>query len=120
MTRSKKIFTKMSIKKKGIAIIASANNNSVHFCLRVIALSLTKSSRCLLYIFVPLNQRSNLSEPFTKQYAARRKKGVVGSIGNIIPTIPNPTHKSPISIYTQLIMVLIFILSPLIKISSVY
>ena len=102
----------MSIKNKGKAIITSAVNKIVHFCLSGMAFSLTKSSKYFLYSFVPLNQISNFGDPFTKQNAARRNNGVVGKIGNIIPTIPKPTHKSPTNIKNQLRTVLIMIFSP--------
>lgn len=101
----------MSIKNKGKAIITSAVNKIVHFCLSGMAFSLTKSSKYFLYSFVPLNQISNFGDPFTKQNAARRNNGVVGKIGNTIPTIPKPTHKSPTNIKIQLRTVLIMILS---------
>lgn len=88
----------LSIRKNGNAIMASAVRRIVHFCFNGIALSLTKSSKYFLYSFVPLNQRSNLSDPFTKKKAANRNNGVVGNIGKIIPMIPNPTNKNPRSI----------------------
>ena len=100
----------MSIKNKGKAIITSAVNKIVHFCLSGMAFSLTKSSKYFLYSFVPLNQISNFGDPFTKQNAARRNNGVVGKIGNTIPTIPKPTHKSPTNIKIQLRTVLIMIM----------
>ena len=78
--------------------MTSAVSKIVHFCFNGIALSLTKSSKYFLYSFVPLNQRSNLSDPFTKKKAANRNNGVVGNIGKIIPIIPNPRNKKPSNI----------------------
>lgn len=57
--------------------------------------SLINSSRCCLYIVVPLNHTSNLLDPFTKKYDARSRNGVVGINGNTIPTIPKLRKKNP-------------------------
>ena len=96
---------------KGIAIIASANNKMESLCFRVMALSLTKSSKYFLYSFVPLNQTSNFLDPFTKQKAANRNNGVVGKTGKTIPIIPNPRDKNPHNIKTALTIVFIIIIS---------
>jgi hypothetical protein len=83
----------------GIAIIQSANTLMVTFCLIVIALFLTNSSKCFLYSFVPLNQTSNLLDPLTKKKEANSNSGVVGSSGKITPNIPNPMNTKPKKIY---------------------
>ena len=100
----------MSIKKKERQSSHLLLTKSSIFALSGIAFSLTKSSKYFLYSFVPLNQRSNFGDPFTKQNAARRKNGVVGKIGNTIPTIPKPTHKSPTNIKIQLRTVLLIMI----------
>ena len=91
--------------------MASANNNIVSFCFSVIDLSFTKSSKYFLYSFVPLNQTSNFSEPFTKQNAANRNNGVVGNTGKTIPIIPNPRDKNPHNIKSHLTIVLMMMIS---------
>lgn len=90
--------------KKGIAIIASANNKIVVFCLNVIDLFITNSSKCFLYTFVPLNQTSNLLDPLTKQKDAKSKNGVVGNKGKIIPIIPINMKTNPNVIYITFII----------------
>ncbi len=94
-----------------MAIIKSAVSSIVSFCLKVIALFLTNPSKCFLYIFVPLNQTSNLFDPLTKQTEAKRRKGVVGKSGRIIPMIPRNMNKKPSAIYTTFLI--FFILSTL-------
>lgn len=103
-------ITKLSKIISGNAIIKSANNNIVIFCFKVIAFSFTKLSRCFLYIFVFLNQISNLSDPFTKKKEANSKNGVVGSIGNIIPIAPSVKHINPTD--THINFLHLFIVTP--------
>ena len=95
----------------GMAIIQSANRLIVTFCLTVIALFLTNSSKCFSYNLVPLNQISNFLDPLTKQNEANRRKGVVGSIGKIIPTIPKPINTKPKNIYMNF-FTLMMVLTP--------
>ncbi len=93
---TKMVFTiKLSDRMNGMAIIQSANALIVIFCCSVNALSFKNPSKCFLYSVVPLNQRSNLSDPLTKQADANSKKGVVGTSGRIIPIIPKPIKKNP-------------------------
>src|SRR5690606_21787739 len=77
--------------------------------------SLTKLSKCFLYIFVLRNHSSNLLEPLTKQNEAKRRKGVVGSTGRKIPRTPRPRLINPTS--TNKTLAICFIeLNPLLKI----
>ena len=84
-----------SVRKNGIAIIQSADRRMINFFFNVIARFFTNSSKCFLYIVVPLNQISNFLDPLTKQKEANSNKGVVGNSGSIIPTIPNPIKIKP-------------------------
>jgi len=103
-------ITKLSKIISGNSIIKSANNNIVIFCFNVIAFFFIKLSKCFLYIFVLLNQTSNLSDPFTKKKDANSKNGVVGSIGNIIPIAPSVKHINPID--THINFLHLFIVTP--------
>lgn len=93
----------------GMAIIISADNSIVIFCLKVMALSLTNSSKCFLYSFVPLNQTSNFFDPLTKHTEAKSRNGVVGSSGKITPNIPRPMKIKPSVIYINFLMFLILL-----------
>ena len=73
----------------------SAVSSIVNLVFKVIALFFSKLSKWFLYIFVPLNHLSNLSDPLTKQNAVNNKNGVVGNIGKIIPINPNPKEIKP-------------------------
>ena len=90
----------------GKAIIKSAKASKHIFCFKVIALSLTKLSRCFLYNFVLVNQLLNLSDPFAKQNDAKRRNGVVGSTGKTTPILPKITAITPIIIYMYLTILL--------------
>jgi hypothetical protein len=64
-------------------------------------------------MFVPLNQISNRSEPFTKQKEANSNNGVVGNTGRMTPNSPKPKEIKPIMIYRNLITFLMVIASSL-------
>ena len=65
-----------------------ANSNNCILDFNVIDLLFTKSSKYLVYNLVFLNHNSNFFELLVKKNKAKRKNGVVGSIGIIIPILP--------------------------------
>lgn len=96
-----------SIIKIEIRIIQLANKRILIFVAIFISRFLKNSSKCFLYNFVPLNQRSIRSDPFIKKKEAINKNTVVGITGTTTPIIPIPTKTNPRTIKINLFSLLV-------------